>query len=382
MKKREVKRTVRTFALASFLNDMGSDMIFPIWPLFVTTFLGANMAVLGLLDGLGEALVSFSQMGSGYASDRMGKRKGFIWTGYLLAAFSRIGYGISTVWQHLIPFKIMDRLGKMRGAPRDAIIADVSTKKNRGRHFGFVRAIDHAGAVVGVIITILFFGALGYRNIFLLAAIPSIIGAILIYALVKDRKRPITKVYKGLKLRDLDRNFRIFMFLSAIFALGSFSYSFLLIFAKEFGFQITFVPVLYLVFAVAASLFSIPFGRLADKIGRKKVLIISFILWALVCLSFITIQSYLIIFITFILYGMHRGAFEPVNKAFVSELAPKEFRASCLGAFQMVTGLCALPASVIAGLLWDRVDAFTPFYLSLILTAVAIAILFFVKERQ
>jgi len=129
MDQKETRKTVRTFALASFLNDLGSDMIYPIWPFFVISVLGANMAVLGFIDGLGEAIVSISQAASGYISDRIRKRKIFIWTGYLLGSSSRVGYALSTVWQHLIPFRVLDRAGKIRGAPRDAIIADISSKE-------------------------------------------------------------------------------------------------------------------------------------------------------------------------------------------------------------------------------------------------------------
>lgn len=131
------KKVVRTFAAASFLNDMGSDIIYPIWPLFVTEVLKANMTALGFLDGLGNALVSISKAASGYFSDRLKKRKAFIWIGYLFGAFSRIGYAFSSVWTHLIPFRILDRGGKIRGAPRDAYIADVSTQKNRGKILDF-----------------------------------------------------------------------------------------------------------------------------------------------------------------------------------------------------------------------------------------------------
>ncbi len=141
--KKESKRTVKIFALSSFLNDFGSDMIYPIWPLFVTSVLNADMAILGLIDGIGDAIVAISQAVSGYLSDKFGKRKVFIWTGYMFGGLSRLGYAISTVWQHLIPFRILDRAGKMRGAPRDAIIADVSTKKDRGKNFGLLRTFDN-----------------------------------------------------------------------------------------------------------------------------------------------------------------------------------------------------------------------------------------------
>ena len=175
MDQNESTKTVRTFAVASFLNDLGSDMIYPIWPLFVTTFLGANMAVLGFIDGLGEAIVSISKAASGYLSDRMRKRKIFIWLGYILASLSRVGYAVSVIWQHLIPFRILDRAGKVRSAPRDAIIADISTKDKRGKNFGFLRAMDNFGAVCGIIICILFFKLLGYKKLLILASIPSVL---------------------------------------------------------------------------------------------------------------------------------------------------------------------------------------------------------------
>ena len=371
---------ITVFSIASFLNDLGSDMIYPIWPLFVTSFLGANMAVLGFIDGLGDALVSISQAVSGYVSDRKRKRKIFIWTGYLFGSVSRVGYGISTAWQHLIPFRIFDRVGKIRGAPRDAIIADVSTRKNRGKNFGLLRTMDNLGAVTGIIITILFFNLLGYRNLFLIAAIPSLIGASLVILLIKERK---TKgIYKGLSLRDLDNNFKLFLVLSSIFALGSFSYSFLLVYAKEFGFATTFIPVLYLLFTVVASIMSLPFGRLADRFNRKIILILSYLLFGLMSLGFVILKSYFWVIFLFVLYGLHKASVEPVQRTLVSELSPKKYRASTLGTFQMVVGLCALPASLIAGFLWMSFSKFAPFYFSLGLTVISTMLMFFVKEKQ
>ncbi|HER43583.1 MAG TPA: MFS transporter, partial [Candidatus Eisenbacteria bacterium] len=303
-----------------------------------------------------------------------------VWTGYLLGAFSRVGYAFTTAWPLVIPFRILDRSGKIRSAPRDALIADVSTGLTRGKNFGLVRAMDHLGAVCGVVLCILLFKHLGYRRLLLLAAAPSLIAAVLVLSMIKEQRAPESKVFKGLGLRHLDRNFRLFLVLSALFALGSFSYSFLLVFAREFGFAEAFVPVLYLLFVASASLFSIPFGRLADRIGRKAVLLLSFVLWGLVCASFLFVRARSGVAFAFVLYGMHKGALEPVQKAFVSELAPKKYRASALGGFQMVVGLSALPASVVAGLLWDRVGMLVPFYLSLGLTAAAAAMLVLVRE--
>ncbi|MBU1614798.1 MFS transporter [bacterium] len=381
MNQKKASKTVRIFALASFLNDLGSDMIYPIWPLFVTSVLGAPMAVLGFIDGLGEAIVSISQAASGYISDRTRRRKIFIWTGYLFGSLSRVGYAISSVWQHLIPFRILDRAGKIRGAPRDAIIADISTKENRGKNFGFLRAMDHLGAVCGIIVCILFFKVLGYRNLFLLAAIPSVVSALLIFSLIKEKKPTDIRIFKGLSLKTLSLNFKLFLVSSSLFALGSFSYSFLLVYARELRFPVAFVPVLYLVFTVVAGVVSHPFGRLSDRIGRKQVLMLSYIFWGLTCFCFIFIQGYLTIILTFVLYGLHKGAMEPVQKAFVSELSPTEYRASGLGIFQMTIGLCALPASLIAGILWDKISIFMPFYFSLSLTILSLIMLIFVKEK-
>jgi len=330
---------------------------------------------------LGEAIVSMGQAGSGYLSDKIAKRKVFVWTGYLCGAMSRIGYALSTVWQHLIPFRVLDRFGKMRGAPRDAIVADISTDENRGRNFGLLRAMDNLGAVCGILTCVLLFDLLGYKNLFLLASIPSLIGAFLILVFVKDRKT--NRIYKGLSLKNLTSNLKLFLFLSALFALGSFSYSFLLVYAEGSVPKISWIPVLYLVFTAVAAVTALPFGKLADKVGRKTVLILAYVFWGLTCLGFIYLAPFVNVAFMFVLYGLHRGALEPVQRAFVSELAPLDYRASTLGAFQMVVGLCALPASVIAGVLWVGLsNPLAPFYFSLSLTVPAIVLMLFVKESR
>lgn len=380
------RKHLAALSAASFLNDFGSDVIYPIWPKFILLLTGTNMAILGLIDGLGDTIVSISQALSGYVSDRLGKRRIFIWTGYLLGGISRLGYALSTTWQQVIPFRILDRFGKIRGAPRDAMIADISTQKNRGRNFGLLRAMDNLGAVCGITTAILLFSLLGYTNLFLLAAAPSFVGALLILVVVKDRK--IEKLFRGLTVRDLTPNLRLFLFLSALFALGAFSYSFLLIYADTLGFKIPFtlfeipdIAVFYLIFTVVASLMSLPFGKLADIIGRKKVLFLSYVFWGALCLGFIYASSLVGIVLLFVLYGLHRAAAEPVSKAFVSELAPEKYRASVLGAYQLVVGFSALPASLIAGILWTGFGMQTPFYVSIILTCAATLLLLFVREQ-
>jgi len=215
-------------------------------------------------------------------------------------------------------------------------------------------------------------------SVLLLASIPSLISALLVLLLIKERK---TKgIFKGLALKDLRGNLKLFLFLSAVFALGSFSYSFLLVYAQDLGFETGFVPMLYLLFTAVASVMSLPFGKLADKVGRRSILILSYALFGLMCLGFVYVGSFEGIIGLFILYGLHRAAAEPVQRAFVSELSPPRYRASILGVFQLIVGLCALPASLIAGILWETFEKFAPFVFSLSLTLLAIVLMGFVKE--
>lgn len=340
------------------------------------------MAVLGLVDGLGDAMVSISQAVSGYLADRTRKRKIFVWLGYVFAGLARVGYALAPTWQYIIPFRILDRTGKMRGAPRDAIIADISLPANRGRNFGYLRMMDNLGAVCGVLFAILFWQRLGYQKLFFLAAVPSLVGAGLVFHFIQERLESDRKIFKGLALRDFSRDLKLYLVLSTIFALSSFSYSFLLIFARQFGFAAVSIPVLYLTYSIVASLVSLPFGKLADKINRKPVLLLAFLFWLFVCGLLIYFHNPAAVVAAFLLYGLHLGAMEPVQRALVSELAKPELRASTLGSFQMVTGLAALPASLVAGFLWQKISLAAPFYFSALLTGVAIILLLFVRQPR
>ncbi|MEM3400051.1 MAG: MFS transporter [Candidatus Micrarchaeia archaeon] len=375
-------RTLAIFSAASFLNDMGSDMVFSVWPVFVRSLTGADMAMLGLIDGLGEATLSFSQAVSGYVSDRIGKRKLFVWGGYLLSAFSRIGYAVSTSFHMLIPFKFLDRLGKIRSAPRDAMIADSVPHERRGQAFGVLRMMDNLGAVVGILLAIFLFTFMkeSYRTVFILAAIPSCVATALVFFMVRERSTE--RIHRGFELRDISQNLWVFLIGSAIFSLANFSYSFFIVAATTGVFAETAAPLLYLAFTVSASAFSLPFGRLIDKIGRKKMLAFAYILFFIVCVGFASAKSKLVMAALMLLYGAHLGALQPSQSTFVSELAPKKYRASVLGIFKMISGILALPASLIAGMLWNAGGISAPFTFSALLTCISLVLLLFVKEQE
>ena len=375
-----VKRTVWTFASASFLHDMGADMIFSIWPMFLTTVLGANMAVVGLIDGLGDAFVSIAQAASGYLSDRLKKRKPFVWLGYFFGGIAKVGYSLAPTWHWVLPFRLLDRSGKMRGAPRDAIVSDLSTVHNRGRHFGTLRMMDNGGAIVGILASIVLVQLIPLRTLMLIAAIPSMLAVLLVLFVYHEQQPDGTKVFRGIHFRDFSPNLRLYTALSALFMLGAFSYSFLLLSAKSLGFSIGTMPVLYLLYTAVAALLSMYFGRLADRIGRKTVLLFSYGCWMGVALLFILFKSPAVVIGAFALYGVHIASLEPVQKALAAELAPKDLVASTLGGYQMIIGLVTFPASFLAGILWDRYGLIAPYLLSLILTALAGFLLLFLKD--
>jgi len=377
---KENKKELHVFSLASFLNDLGSDMIYPIWPLFVTVFLGADVVVLGLIDGIGDALVSISSAFSGYLSDKFRRRKIFVWTGYISSGVARFGYAISPTWLYLIPFKALDRAGKIRAAPRDAMIAELSSKNNRGTNFGFLRAMDNFGAIVGITLSILLLKYLGFRNLILLASIPSFFSVLIVYLFIKEKKFEVQK--RAFSINLFDKNFRLFVFVNGLFALGAFSYSFFLLYVKDIGFSIYTVPIFYLIFTISSTIFSYPFGRMADRIGRKKVLMISYLSFAIVCGSLIFTRNFIGVMAVFCIYGFYKSAIDVSQKTLASEICPLDYRATSLGSFQLITGLMAFPASFIAGILWKVLGMNYPLYFSLVLSLISLLLINLVKEQK
>jgi len=377
---------VATLGAASFMNDMGSDIVFSIWPVFVM-MLGGNPLILGFIDGLGDLVVNISKGLSGFVSDRVKRRKPFIWAGYAAGGISRIAYGLSPSWQWLVPSRVLDRAGKIRGAPRDALLADASSMDTRSRNFGILRALDNLGAVVGITTTIIFvlLGlhlVLGLQFLFIAAAIPSLIGAVLVALLVPDfrAKKGSTASFT---LSGVSRSLIIFMALSILFTLASFSFSLVTFYAGQFFPDLALgVPISYLVGTLAAALLSAPMGKLGDVVGRRIALLSGFVAFAAMCLLFLATPSLPLVLAGLVFYGASQAAVQPLQRTIVAELAPTDLRASILGLYQMIVGFAALPASIIAGLLWTLFGGQAPFLLALLLTIAAALLLPFVEETK
>ncbi len=351
-------QSIKAFSLASLFNDIGSDMIAPIWPLFLTTILGANVALLGLIEGIAIAVVAISKMIAGWWSDYIGKRKPFVTYGYLLSSISRIGYYLATNPLMIIPFKILDRFGKIRGAPRNAMIAEITKKSNRGRAFGLLRSMDSLGAVIGTIITLVIINLMPIRDIMLLAVIPSLISSIIILLFVKETKGK--KLFKGFSFK-MPLKLKKLTILMTFFSLFSFTYSFIILLAKDKGFSNFETIILYLIMNITYSSTAYYFGKLSDKIGRFKLMILGLTLFAITCLT--AINS--LIIITFILFGLHLAVFDPVQKTIISELAPKERKGGIIGTYEMIIGLTAIPGGLFMGWLYDLNNLY-PFITGLI----------------
>lgn len=356
-----ISSSIILLGVVSFITDTSSDMMWPILPMFITAIGGTGLAV-GLIGGLGESVASVLKVFSGYWSDKFGSRKPLVALGYATSSMSKLFFQFTTAWPHLLLLKPLERFGKgLRTAPRDAIIADSAAKGARGRGFGIHRAMDTSGAILGSVVAFVLFWFMGLelKTIFLIAAGIGFL-ALLPLTFVKDVKTKPKRVSLRIGLKGLEMSLKLFILVATVFALGNFSYMFFILKAQE-AFQPLFpekmanaIPILlYALFNTSYALLSIPTGALSDKIGRKRVLTIGYSLFGLTCLGFVFSSSLTSFIILFLLYGLFYAFVDGVQRAFTSDLASKELRGTALGAFHTFTGLAALPASAIAGFLWD-----------------------------
>ncbi|MEI6137310.1 MAG: MFS transporter, partial [Chloroflexota bacterium] len=345
-------RNVVLLGVTSFFADVSGEMIYPLVPIFLTATLGAPVAVVGVIEGIAESTASLVKLGSGWFSDRIGRRMPLVMSGYGLAAVGKLLLAFALAWPVVLLARFIDRFGKgVRGAPRDALIADSAPAALRGRAFGLHRSMDTAGAVVGPLLALVFVALLNdqFRLVFLLAAIPgvlSVLSLVLVREVPKPRSASNAETSETPSLvqtfRALDRRLVWFMGASLVFAVGNSSDIFLILRAKDLGLSTTATVLAYVVYNFVYMSAALPAGMISDRLGRRGVFILGLLIFAAVYASFALTTSALMVWPLFAVYGLYIAMTDGIGRALVSDLAPVERRASVLGAYGMLTGLLVL----------------------------------------
>lgn len=356
--------------ITSFLTDISTEMFYPLISLYIVA-LGGGPEIVGLIEGIAESLTSLLKVFSGNISDKIKKRKPIAILGYSFAPIGKIIMYFANSWLFILIGRILDRVGKgIRTAPRDALIAE-SVKENRGRAFGLHRTMDTLGAFFGVLFAILILKNFEleklnggstvvknylpiFKNILLISLIPAIIG-VLILLLVKDTTGETLGKKLIFNFKLLPNKLKKFLLVTLIFTLGNSSNQFLLLRAKTIGFSIISILFLYLVFNITYALLSYPLGRLSDKVGRKWIIVSGYIIYGLVYVLFAVTKSFLYIYFIFAIYGLYMAFTEGVEKAYISDIAPKDFKATVIGLHATLVGIGLFPASFIAGIMWKYI---------------------------
>jgi MFS family permease len=381
-------RTVKALGLVSLLNDASSEMITPLLPAFVTTTLGAGPAFLGLIEGAADAVASLLKIVSGTLSDRLARRKPIVVAGYGLASLARPLTAAATAAWHVLAVRIADRIGKgVRSAPRDAMLAEVTPEKDRGRAFGFQRAMDHAGAVVGPLIaSAVLWIRHDLRLLFALSAVPAALTmAALVFGVKEEPRAPATATGPPSLLggAPLGPGFRRYLAVLAVFTLGNSSDAFLLLRAQEAGIGLAAIPLLWAVHHVAKSAASTHAGVFSDRFGRKAAILAGWSIYALSYAGFALARQPVQIWPLFAVYGFFHALTEGPERALVADLAPTGARGRAFGLYYAVTGAMLLPAGLLTGAIWQSAGAGPALLVGAAMAAVAAAgLLLLVPSRR
>ncbi|MCC6236347.1 MAG: MFS transporter [Dehalococcoidia bacterium] len=376
-------QNVVALGITSFFADVSSEMIYPLIPIFLTTTLGAPVTIVGVIEGLAESTASLLKLASGWFSDHIGRRMPLVVGGYGLAAIGKLLLAFAVAWPIVLVARFIDRFGKgVRGSPRDALIADSTPDHMRGRAFGLHRAMDTAGAVIGPLLALALVALFDerFRLIFLLAVIPGVL-SVLSLGLVRETPPEARATARGetltlgATLRHMDRRLLWFVAASLVFALGNSSDIFLILRAKDLGMSTTATVLAYVAYNFVYMLAAVPAGIASDRLGRRGVLVLGLLVFAVVYAGFAVNTSTLLVWPLFAMYGVYIAATDGVSKALITDLAPREYRASVLGFYGMLTGLLVFVASALAGVLWDQVGAWAPFALGASAAVIAAAML-------
>ncbi|HSX48730.1 MAG TPA: MFS transporter [Candidatus Saccharimonadales bacterium] len=360
MKKHFKGLTKNTFLLTitSLFADISTEMLYPVLPIFLTQYLKSSGSMVGIIEGVATA-TQYIQMGiSGWISDKIKMRKPLAVIGYILAALSKPLIGLSTVWTGVLGARFMDRLGTgTRSAPRYALVAESANEKDRGKAFGLEGLGDNLGAFLGPLLAIvlLFYFNVEIRHIFLLAIIPGSI-AVLMILLVKEEKQKVKVKYKiSANIKNLPKKYWKYITTIAVFGIGNLSSSFLILQIRNAGVPLIYTILIYAFFNLVAAAVSYPIGSLSDKLGRKKILLFSFLVFLISLIGFAVTKNIFVFAFLFALYGIYQGIFRAVGNAFASDFVPEELEATAIGWFNATVGLSGLVASVMAGLVYDKI---------------------------
>lgn len=385
-------RNVVALSAVALLNDVSSEIIYPLLPAFLALSLGASPFAIGIIEGFAESIASLLKLFSGWLSDRFGTRKLPVLAGYALAALTRPVLGFVTTWPQVLAVRMTDRVGKgIRGAPRDALLADSVSPKERGFAFGFNRAADHLGAVFGPVVAFVllwFFAANSqsptiaeYQTVFLFASVPVIIGLFVIIFFVKEKRHQPDENAEPpkLSLKGFDSNFKRYLLVVALFTLSNSTDAFLLLRAADAGISPVLLPLLWMALHLSKVIFSLIGGDLSDRLGRRTLIISGWLVYAGVYAGFAFVNSPWQAWALFIIYGAYFGLTEGVEKAFVADMVPESRRGTAYGLYNLAFGITVFPASLLFGLIWTQAGPATAFLASACVSILAILLMLTVR---
>lgn len=371
---RRLRPQVILLGLVSLLNDSASEMIYPLLPVFLTTTLGASAFDVGMIEGLAEALASILKYYAGAWSDRLRKRKTMISSGYALAAGSRALIAAAVAWPWVLAARLIDRTGKgIRSAPRDALISDVTPVEQRGRAYGFHRALDHTGAIVGPLMAVALLQGfhLPLRTVFYIAVIPGAIAVILLMTLLTEPDRePVVRSATEARA-PLPRPFWGALASIALFSLANSSDAYLLLQARAAGIATSMLPLLWAAHHVIKSLFSTRAGALSDRMNRRTLLVIGWSCYAAIYFAFPFAHSMRSFFVLFVVYAIPFTLTEGAERAWISTLVPADARGRSFGLYYLATGIFVLLGTLLFGMLYDHVSRSAAFFTGAAIAVVA-----------